>query len=157
MVKKGLLLMALVIATMAMSSCSKKVVPTTMAYRSYETECISKDPSGAITLRVWGEGATGKDAKTNASKKAVEEVIFTNLTGNHANALAILPSPTSRARNREYFNKFFKDGGKYKKYVNAEKPEKEDELNGNNRVVVPVIVTVNREGLIDLFKKDNIN
>lgn len=157
MVKKYLALCVIAILTIAMTGCTKKVIPTTMAYRSYDTECISKDPSGAITLRVWGEGADGKEARLNASKKAVEEVTFTNLTGNHANALAVIPSPTARARHREYFNKFFKDGGKYKKYVKAEKPEKAEELNGNKRVVVPVIVTVDREGLITLFKKDKVN
>ena len=70
--------------------------------------------------------------------------------------MAVIPGPTVRARHREYFNKFFKDGGKYKKYVKAEKPEKEAELNGNQRVVVPVITTVDREGLISLFKKDKV-
>lgn len=156
MVKKILYIFVVIFITTAISSCSKKAIPTTMAYRSYNTECISKDPSGAITLRVWGEGENGKKARENAAKKAVEEVIFTNLTGNKANALAVIPGPTVRAKYREYFNKFFKDGGKYKKYVKAEKPEKDEELNGNNRVVVPVIVTVDREGLIDLFKKDKV-
>lgn len=156
MVKKFILACAAVVVMAGLTGCSKKTVPTTQAYRSYETECISKDASGSITLRVWGEGSDAKDARQNAAKKAVEEVTFTNLKGNRANVLAIIPGPTVRARHREYFNKFFKDGGKYKKYVEAEKPEKEAVLNGNQRVVVPVIVTVDREGLITLFKKDNV-
>lgn len=157
MVKKYCVLYIVAVLAIVMSGCTKVIVPTTMAYRSYETECISKDPSGSITLRVWGEGSNGKEARANASKKAVEEVTFTNITGNKANALAVIPSPTARAKHRDYFNKFFKDGGKYKKYVKAEKPEKDEALNGNNRVVVPVIVTVDREGLITLFKKDKVN
>lgn len=156
MVKKYFTLFLVAIVTFVVTGCSKKVLPTTMAYRSFKTECISKDPSGALTLRVWGEGADGKEARINAAKKAVEEVTFTNLSGNHANALAVIPSPTARAKHREYFNKFFSNKGKYKKYVKAEKPEKEEELNGNHRVVVPMIITVDREGLITLFKKDKV-
>ena len=146
MVKKFIMTCAAVALMVCATGCSKKVQPTTRAYRSYETECIAKDPSGAVTLRVWGEGSDAKHARENAAKKAVEEVVFTNLTGNRANVMAVIPGPTVRARHREYFNKFFKDGGKYKKYVKAEKPEKEAELNGNQRVVVPVITTVDREG-----------
>ena len=156
MVKKFIMTCAAVALMVCATGCSKKVQPTTRAYRSYETECIAKDPSGAVTLHVWGEGSDAKHARENAAKKAVEEVVFTNLTGNRANVMAVIPGPTVRARHREYFNKFFKDGGKYKKYVKAEKPEKEAELNGNQRVVVPVITTVDREGLISLFKKDKV-
>lgn len=156
MVRKTIIGLCCVILLAAIAACSKKVVPTTMAYRSYATECISKDASGDITLRVWGEGVNAKEAKMNAAKKAVEEVTFKNLSGNKANALAIIPGPTVREKHREYFNKFFKDGGKYKKYVKAEKPEKDEELNGNHMVVVPVIVTVDREGLVTLFKKDKV-
>lgn len=139
------------------SACSKNVVPSTLAYRSsYETEIISKDPSGAVTLRVWGEGHDLGAARTNAAKKAVEEVTFSNITSNKATSLAIIPGPTVRANNADYFNKFFKDGGKYKKFVKAEKPEKEEVLNGNKQVVVPMIITVDREGLVKQYKKDKI-
>lgn len=156
MVKKIIASLCCLILLAGMTSCSKKVVPTTMAYRSYATECISKDASGELVLRVWGEGVNGKEAKMNAAKKAVEEVTFSNITGNKANALAIIPGPTVREKHREYFNKFFKDGGKYKKFVKSEKPEKDEEMNGNHMVVVPVIVTVDREGLVTQFKKDKV-
>lgn len=156
MVKKHYIVAVIVALLLSMTGCSKKQLPTTIAYRSYPTECISKDPSGSLTLRVWGEGADAKAVRTNASKKAVEEVIFTNISGNQANALAVIPSPTARARHREYFNKFFKDGGNYKKYVKSEKPEKDVQYSGNKRIVAPVIVIVDREGLIDRFKKDKV-
>lgn len=155
MVKNSVILYALALLTLALAACSKKVTPSTMAYRSYPTECISRDASGELTLRVWGEGADSKQARDNAVAKAVEEVVFSNLTGNKANALAIIPGADVRYKNREYFNKFFKDR-QYRKFVKKENPEKDSELTGNNRVVVPVIVTVDREGLIDRFKKDKI-
>lgn len=141
---------------LSLTSCSKKVVPTTIAYRSNKTEIITSDPSGSVTLRVWGEGLNSKAARINAAKKAIEEVTFSGVTGPHNAVMAVIPSPTARARYREYFNKFFKDNGKYKKYVKAEKPEKDEYLNGNGMVVVPVVVTIDREGLIKQFTKDKV-
>lgn len=155
MVKKSVILCSLALLTVALVGCSKKATPTTMAYRTYPTECISRDASGTLTLRVWGEGADSKQARDNAVAKAVEEVIFTNLTGNKANALAIIPGTDVRYKNREYFNKFFKDR-QYRNFVKKENPEKDSELTGNNRIVVPVIVTIDREGLVDRFRKDKV-
>lgn len=151
------LLLAAAMAGMVVSSCSKKVhEPTTLAYADHATECINKDPSGTLTLKVWGQGLDEKSARTNAAKKAVEEVVFTNITGNKFNALAILPAPTARAAHREYFNKFFKDNGGYRKFVRSEKPDKKEYVYGNQQVMVPMIIVVDREKLIDKLKKDKI-
>ncbi len=153
--KKILLVLLFAVVMTVVSGCSRKTVPTTLAYRSYDTECIHKDAGGNLTLRVWGEGHNSKDARNEAARKAVEEVIFSNLSGNKASNMPIISSPTARQKNREYFNNFFSKKT-YKKYVKAEKPEKKEYLNGNDRVVVPVIVTIDREGLIDRLKKDKI-
>ena len=151
------MLAAVLLLGITLGGCSKKVVqPSTLAYAKHDTECLLKDPSGIVTLLVWGEGLDEKSARANAGKKAVEEVIFNNITGNKYNTLAILPAPTARAANREYFNKFFKDNGDYRKYIKSEKPDKSDYAKGNQQVVVPVTVTVEREKLIDKLKKDKI-
>lgn len=153
--KKILFAIIVAVVITVVSGCSRKAVPTTLAYRSYDTECIHKGAGGDLTLRVWGEGRNSKDARNEAARKAVEEVIFSNLSGNKASNIPIVSSPTARQKNREYFNKFFSKGT-YKKYVKAEKPEKSEYLSGNDRVVVPVVVTIDREGLVDRLKKDNI-
>ena len=49
MVKKFIMTCAAVALMVCATGCSKKVQPTTRAYRSYETESIAKDPSGAVT------------------------------------------------------------------------------------------------------------
>ncbi len=138
-------------------ACGKKELPSTIAYRSYDTECLGSDPSGRMRLRVWGEGKDQKAAEENARKKAVEDVVFGHITrGNGCNSMPVLDNPSARRIHREYFNKFFKDGGKYKKYIKAEKPEKDARFIGNDRVVQPMEITVDREGLIDRFIKDKI-
>lgn len=143
---------------LAMASCGKKVVPTTAAYHSYETECLGTDPSGAQRLRVWGEGKDRNAAIENARKKAVEDVVFNHITAGsgNCNSWPVIDNPTARRTHHEYFAKFFKDGGKYKKFIKAEKPDKDTKMVGNDKVVQPVEITVDREGLVNQFIKDKI-
>lgn len=158
MVKRLIPIVVAAMAATAFSSCSsgkKATTDTTMAYRQHPTECIARDPSGTVTLRVWGEGLDEKKARENAASKAVEEVTFSNITGNGASVMALIPGPTVRAKHRDYFNKFFKDG-KYKKYIKTEKPDKGQYLTRQELMVVPVIVVVDREKLLDQFKKDAV-
>lgn len=154
MVKKLIWLMSLVMI-LSLTGCGKKAQPTTIAYRSnHDTELLAKDPTGSVTIRVWGTGLDNKAARENAARKAVEEVTFSSLANNHESVLPILPAPTTRAKHREYFNKFFKS--KYKKYIKSEKPEKEEYMKGNQQVAVPMIVVVDREAIIKQLKKDNV-
>ena len=137
--------------------CSKKTNVTT-AYRTYETECLGTDPSGAQVLRVWGSGKDYNAAVENAAKTAVEEVAFNHITNGSGdcNSWPVIDSPVTRKNNSEYFAKFFKHNGNYKKYIKVEKPDKDKAMTGNDRVVVPVIVTVDREALRQKFIKDEI-
>lgn len=154
MVKHIIILIAAATLTVV-TGCSKKVLPSTLSYRSsYDTECLSKDATGAVALRVWGVGTDSSMARDNAARKAVEEVIFAYLSSNTVALQPILAGPTTRSRHREYFNKFFK--GTYKKYIKTEKPEKEQYNQNDRQVTVPVVVVVDREGLIDKFQKDKI-
>ncbi|MBO4743830.1 MAG: hypothetical protein J5533_09395, partial [Bacteroidales bacterium] len=45
-----------------------------------ETECISKEMDGSLTLRVWGTGRNRTDALEQAKKQAVYEVLFKGIT-----------------------------------------------------------------------------
>lgn len=137
--------------------CSKKTNVTT-AYRTYETECLGSDPSGAQILRVWGSGKDYNDAVENAGKKAVEDVAFNHITNGSGdcNSWPVIDSPVARKNNTEYFAQFFKHKGNYRKYIKLEKPDKEKMFTGNDRVVVPVVVTVDREALRQKFVKDEI-
>ena len=45
-----------------------------------ETECISKELDGSLTLRVWGTGRNRTDAIEQARKQAVYDVLFKGVT-----------------------------------------------------------------------------
>lgn len=146
------------VLVLAVTSCGgKKEVASTVAYKSYETECLGSDASGSQRLRVWGEGKDQKSAQENARKRAVEDVVFNHITaGRDCDSWPVIDDPTARRVNHEYFAKFFKDGGKYKKFIKAESPDKDARFIGNDKVVQPMLITVDREGLIKQFTKDKI-
>lgn len=139
-------------------ACGKKTVPTTAAYTSHEIECLGTDPSGAQRLRVWGEGKDAKAAQESARKKAVEAVLFGHITAGsgQCNSWPVIDNPTTRRTQHEYFAKFFKDGGKFKKFIKAEKAREEKRFTGNDKVVQELEVTVDREGLLKQMTKDKI-
>lgn len=154
---KKLVLLFAGLSLLLMGSCSKKVTSTT-AYRTYDTECLGTDPSGAQVLKVWGSGKDYKEALENASKKAVEDVTFNHVTNGpgDCNSWPVIDSPVARRNNSAYFSEFFKHNGKYRKYIKAEKPDKDKAVYGNDRVVLPVVVTVDRQGLVEKFTDDKI-
>lgn len=158
-IMKKLLIIFAAAAMLLVTSCgSKKPVPSTIAYTSHATECLGQDAVGAQRLRVWGQGKDFKAAQEDARKKAVEEVTFNHVTAGagNCNSWPVIDNPTARRTHHEYFAKFFKDGGKYKKYIKAEKPSKSDAVYGNDCVVVEMEITVDREGLQKRFTKDHI-
>lgn len=157
MVKKSSVIAIVLAVGISMCGCSKKTVPSTVAYGSYETECLGVNPGGSMRLRVWGEGKDASAAAENARKKAVEAVLFTHITAGPSSATAkwpVISSPTRRKEKHEYFSKFF--DGQYKKYIKAEKADAKARYFGNDRCVQALEVTVDREGLIKKMTKDNI-
>ena len=159
MIMKSIHIILALGAMLLASSCGgKKELPSTVAYQSYETECLGSDASGHQRLRVWGEGKDQKAAQENARKKAVEDVTFKHITAGsgQCNSWPVVDSPSARRVHHEYFAKFFKDGGKYKKFIKAEKPDKDARFIGNDKVVQPMEITVDREGLVKQFTKDKI-
>ncbi len=157
--RKLLNLLTIFVIVLSLASCaSKKPLASTVAYVSHPTECIGSDPSGLVRLRVWGEGKDRNAAIENAKKKAVEDVLFSNITAGSSkgNSWPVIDNPSIRRTNSEYFAKFFKNGGSYKKFIKTEKPDKNDNYTGNDKVVVPVEITVDKEGLRHRLIKDKI-
>ncbi len=138
--------------------CGHKTLPSTAAYSRHETECLGSDPDGHQRLRVWGSGRDASAAREDARKKAVEAVVFGNIVSGsgNCNSWPVIDSPAARRVHSEFFAKFFKNGGKYKKFVKAEKPDKSERLEGNDMVVQPMEITVDRAGLVRYFTKEHI-
>ena len=106
----------------------KKILFTLMALFlaagafAQETECISKELDGSLTLRVWGTGRNKTDALEQAKKQAVYDVLFKGITrgNNDYNMRPIMTEVNARQRYQDYFDIFFMDRGEYRKYISME-------------------------------------
>ena len=87
-----------------------------------ETECISKELDGSLTLRVTGSGRNRTDALEQAKKQAVYDVLFNGVIKGNTdyNMRPIMTEVNARQRYQDYFDIFFMDRGEYSKYVSME-------------------------------------
>lgn len=101
------------------TGCSHKT--TASAYQNYQIQCLGVELDGSQTLLSWGEGRNEADAVEQAKKNAVREVLFNGIqSGSDAcDRRPILNTPNAEERYREYFQRFFADGGEYSKYVST--------------------------------------
>lgn len=144
-----------------MSSCkSKEQMIETAAYHDYQIECLGNNMDGTQTLKIWASGRNRADAIEQAKKRAVYEVTFSGINSGSAscNAYPVVDEANARKKYEDYFDKFFSNGGAYKKYVSIQDQKKSDmeELKGKGRTMFGIIVDVNRSELRKRFEKDNI-
>lgn len=149
------------ISALLLISCkSKEMVTSTVTYHSYETECLGKSMDGSQTLRVWASGRNKSDAVEQARKKAVYDVAFAGISagGGECNAFPVIDEPNARKKHEAYFDKFFADGGAYRKYVTTKGQPKAgtDRFQGKGNLMYSIVVTVNRSELRRRFESDNI-
>ena len=100
-------------------------------YKQPSIRCIGVELDGSQTLRVSGYGRNRTDAKEQAMKNAVWAVIFDGIRDGvqGCNMKPLLTEVNAKERYEDYFNKFFSDGGNYKKYVSLKDTKK---LSANN-------------------------
>jgi len=89
------------------------------AHYTYETECMGSELDGSYTLKAWGSGRSIVDAREQARKNAVRDVIFKGISKGKSDCQIkpILMETNAYDKYRDYFNKFFADHGAFEKYV----------------------------------------
>lgn len=157
--KNTIYLFAIVAMLTAASCGSKRPVGTAAYVADRNVECLGQDAAGAQRVRVWGRGRDFGAAKADAGKTAVEAVMFGYITAGAGNCNAwpvIDNAGTARRTHAEYFAKFFKNGGRYKKFIKAEKVSRSEAHNGADGVAVMMEITVDRNKLERQLTKDHI-
>lgn len=151
---------AVAAVTMLLTSCgSKKKVVETAAYREQPTECLGKSMDGTLTLKVWAKGTSRMEAIREAKKKAINEVLFQGIAGGgDCNTYPLVDAPNARTKYEQYFNKFFTDGGGFKKFADeVEKRSEADNFQGaNSQQVYGVVLKIDRPALKKRLQKDKI-
>lgn len=158
---KFLSITLIVIATVLISSCSRKTTEVTKsaAYVSFETICMGVERDGSQTLRVWGKGSSPADAIEQAKKNAVYDVLFNGIKGTgECERCPLVAEVNARERYGKYFNPFFTDGGEYLRFVKEETANEASRLvsKGSSIYNYGIIVTVDREGLRNQLERDGV-
>jgi hypothetical protein len=114
---KNILFSTFLITLFILPSCNsqKKIAGN----YSYKTECLGIEMDGSQTVKAWGNGRNRFDAIEQARKNAVNDVLFNGIYEGKQDCekRPVVAEVNARQKYEEYFNKFFSDGGEYKKFV----------------------------------------
>lgn len=93
-----------------------------VSYQPQPTECMGSELDGSYTVRAWGYGRYVGDAKEQAKKNAVRDAIFKGIARgqNGCEQRPVLTEVNAYEKYRDYFNRFFSDGGEYLQYISME-------------------------------------
>ena len=88
----------------------------------YDLECEGIAKQGSKLVKVWSYSKNPKHAISSAMKNAVHGIIFKGYAGGNQGCTPFSPfvkSVETGAKFKDFFDKFFLDGGEYLKYVSA--------------------------------------
>lgn len=91
----------------------KKADTETNEWR-YEVEKTGTGKQGTYQLKVWTYSKDVATATEQAKKNAVHAVMFKGIPGSQK---PLVKNPNAEQEKSEFFKAFFKDGGKFQKYV----------------------------------------
>lgn len=128
---------------------------------THEIECMGSELDGSMTLKTWGKGKNRADALEQARKEALNAVLFVGIRNGKpdCDTRPILNAPNIRENKADYFNTFFKDGGKYKNFVSKKDEsfgKKERAKGRDGEVMFGFIIRVMRSELKKQMITDGI-
>lgn len=144
-----------------LASC--KSAPTnTMAsfYTNNSLECISADMYGNEVVQVIANGRNRNAAIAEAKEQAIKTVMFKGIVTDkkECSIKPIVTEANAEERYKKYFDKFFKKGGKNRKYTSVRRIAFQSHVvkNGISYESYSVEVTVNRKEIQKRLAKDEI-
>lgn len=151
----------LISMVLAVSSCRTNTeIANAYSFATFETECLGVELDGSQTLRAWGKGKNKADAIEQAKKNAVRDVLFKgiNAGSGECNKRPLILEVNAQEKYEYYFNKFFADGGEYKKYISSEDENKTSRIKAKHSTQenYGVVVRVKRAELRQRLIDDNI-
>jgi hypothetical protein len=125
-------------------------------------KCLNVELDGSITVRITGEGRNRFDAKEQARKNAVYNVLFKGVqVENQRNTPLTRPlilEVNAEERHAEFFAAFFADGGKYKDFVsmNDRKDHTNEKVKKDIQVGWSLTVRIKRAELKKYLEEEGI-
>ena len=141
-----------------LSACQSQRTAT--SYREFEPECLGVNHDGSQTIRAWGFGKDDDAAVNRARKNALNAVLFKGITAGVAgcNQKPLVTEVNARQHYEDYFDRFFRDGGEWEKFVTGDDERlygREEQRNGLGERA-GVVVRVLRSELRIKLKEDGI-
>lgn len=132
--------------------------PKNIYYSTFSTTAIANRGMGKYVLRVQGIGQTYHQAKVDAVRKAVYDVVFKIINssyGEHKMIHPIISNPLIEQQYSDFFDAFFSTGGDYLKFAYELRLEK-DKFKPQARRGVIMNVMVDRVALAKYLKENQI-
>lgn len=111
---KNLLIILLIINLTGLLPSCKAPATGPKNYVKVVTNAVST--SGVLALESTGIAKKKEQAKRQAVKNAMEAVLFEGIP-NSSVKRPLINDPSARQKHREYFDRFFSDGGKYLQFA----------------------------------------
>lgn len=128
-----------------MAQAKKKANKDTQIWR-YEVEGVKQGVQGSYLVKVWSYSKKPEVAIEQAKKNAVHCIIFRGFAGN-AQQRPLTNNVNLENEQDAFFKDFFKDGGRYMKYVNISGDgtvSSNDKIKVSKEWKIGVVVSVNQ-------------
>lgn len=122
------------------------------AFYNYEVECMGTGMDGTQLIKVWGYGKKPNAAVENAKKAAVQAVMFKGILNGKPGCMMrpLITEAGAEQQYQDYFNAFFKPGGKYLNFVSVSSDgsiDPKDRLKVGSQYKIGVLVSVSHAAL----------
>lgn len=119
---------------------------------SYEIQCMGVGNDGTKLVKVWSYGKNVNKAVYKTKRDAIAAAIFKGLPAGNgaAKTPAIVTDINAHITHKEFFNEFFKAGGKYLDFINASnenKPKGKDRIKMKGGYKVGMLISINFDEL----------
>lgn len=155
--KRNILLIAIMFAIATLGYAKN----TSSAYITYDSECLEVSSDGSQILIAWGAGRTRADAKVEAMKNALRDVIFNGIrSGNElCDSKPMIFGANVKEKYEDFFYRFFSEDGDYKNFVSDDEDgrrlNRTKELSRRQKKF-GIVVTVFRPQLKEYLKQNGI-
>lgn len=148
-------------ACLLLAGCrADKELTSASAFVKFETVCLKAGHDGSLTVRAWGQGRDRLAALAQARRNAVHDVIFRGVQpgATRADVRPLLTEANAAEKYREYFERFFADGGAYLSYASAadENPTSRMNARSTTQTQTGCVVRVERAALRGRLVADGI-
>ena len=103
-----------------LSSCcnTKGIFTKDRINYEYEAQAVnsSKNADGTILIKSWGTDTKVRKAKEQAKRNALRSLMFKGIPGS-AVKRPLINEPGAEEKHRDYFARFFSEGGMYNQYI----------------------------------------